>query len=286
MSDWDGLLRINRMAFRGSGSGGGAARIVWLKLVKNHTNEYVITPRVHYHNFFELHFVLRGRISYRIENQTRMVCSNQYMVIAPGQRHSVVGYSDDFVKLSVGASCTGDVINRLLERRGGKKAAMNAAMKETIRFMERQCAENNFYTPQLIKNRVFELMCLIAGTCKNEDGNTAQNREADGRLAIAKRLIAARSGAFIKAKEVAAACHISEKQLGRIFKKYEGKTLLSYIHDVKIAQAQKLLSEGDDSLKKISEALGFSSEYYFNLFFKKKTGMTPGDYRKAQPESR
>lgn len=286
MSDWDGLLRINRIAFRDGGCGSDAVRIVWIKLVKNHTNEYVITPRVHYHNFFELHFVLRGRITYRIENQTMTVCPNRYVVIAPGQKHSVIGYSDDFVKLSVGASCAEDTVNRLLERHGGQKAVMDAAMKETIRFMERQCAENNFYTPQLIKNRIFELMCLIAGTCKNEDGAAAQNREADERLSLAKRLIAARSGAFIKAEEVAAACHISEKQLGRIFKKYEGKTLLSYIHDVKIAQAQKLLSEGDDSLKKISEALGFSSEYYFNLFFKKKTGMTPGDYRKAQPESR
>lgn len=285
MPDWDGLLQINRMAFRG-GDSGGAVRIVWLKLVKNHTNEYVITPRVHYHNFFELHFVLRGTVTYRIEDQTMTVRANQYAVIAPGQKHSVVGFSDDFVKLSVGASCAGDAINRLLARHGGKKAAMNAAMKETIRFMERQCAENNFYTPQLIKNRVFELMCLIAGACKSEHDAAAQNREADGRLTLAKQLIASHSGTFIKAADVAAACHISEKQLGRIFKKYEGKTLLSYIHDAKIAQAQKLLSEGDDSLKKISEALGFSSEYYFNLFFKKKTGMTPGDYRKAQPESR
>ena len=37
----------------------------------------------------------------------------------------------------------------------------------------------------------------------------------------------------------------------------------------------------DLSLSEIAELTGFSDEYYFNRFFKKRVGITPAKYRKA-----
>jgi AraC-like DNA-binding protein len=34
------------------------------------------------------------------------------------------------------------------------------------------------------------------------------------------------------------------------------------------------------SIKDISEIMHFNNEYYFNAFFKKYSGMPPGEYRK------
>ena len=41
-----------------------------------------------------------------------------------------------------------------------------------------------------------------------------------------------------------------------------------------------VMNESELSLKEISERLNFANEYYFNTFFKKYSGMTPGEYRK------
>ena len=43
---------------------------------------------------------------------------------------------------------------------------------------------------------------------------------------------------------------------------------------------EKLLQEEGLSLKDIREKMNCSSEYYFNTFFKRYSGMTPGAYRR------
>ena len=43
---------------------------------------------------------------------------------------------------------------------------------------------------------------------------------------------------------------------------------------------EKLLADESFSLKQISEIMNFNNAYYFNAFFKKHSGMPPGEYRK------
>ena len=85
---------------------------------------------------------------------------------------------------------------------------------------------------------------------------------------------------FFTCEEIASYCYLSVKQLNRLFLKYERTSLLSYIHNKKINDAKMLLQKGDLNSVDVSEKLGFSSVYYFNRFFSKHTGKTPGEYRK------
>jgi AraC-like DNA-binding protein len=48
---------------------------------------------------------------------------------------------------------------------------------------------------------------------------------------------------------------------------------------------KRVLVTSDDPIGKISEELDFSSEYYFNSYFKRNVGMPPGTYRKKFSES-
>lgn len=67
--------------------------------------------------------------------------------------------------------------------------------------------------------------------------------------------------------------------LCRTFKKDTGKTLNDYINEVKLEEAKKLLSSTEKSIVDIAVALGYSSQPYFTTLFKKRTGMTPVEYR-------
>lgn len=282
--DKDTLMKINGVLLSKKEEPGSELEIFWLKVVENHKNEYVVTSRAHYHNFFEVHFILNGSIFYKINDEKVTVNKNHYIVITPQKKHTVLEYSDDFMKLSIAFSINDEEICKRLKVCEGTKSKITNNLKSEIHFIAAQAERKNFYTAQLIRNRIFEILCLITGTDEITEGRKNTSIDTDERLKMAKKIIEQNEKVFLKASEVARACHLSTKQLGRIFEKYEKKTLLQYIHDVKIAQAQRLLSTNDDSLKRISEMLGFSSEYYFNSFFKKKTGMTPGDYRKAQPD--
>ncbi len=63
------------------------------------------------------------------------------------------------------------------------------------------------------------------------------------------------------------------------FKKETGKTITEYINQLKINESKRLLKNTQLSLIQISTQLGFSSQSYFHIVFKKQTGMTPNDYR-------
>ena len=45
--------------------------------------------------------------------------------------------------------------------------------------------------------------------------------------------------------------------------------------------AKELLSNTMLAVKEISYSLGFTDEHYFSTFFRKRTGITPLDYRKS-----
>ena len=73
----------------------------------------------------------------------------------------------------------------------------------------------------------------------------------------------------------------SDSYIRRVFLKSTGVTPLEFLNNVRLEAAKKLLiSETDTPISVISEQCGFKDPYYFSRFFKKKTGVTPSQYRK------
>ena len=73
---------------------------------------------------------------------------------------------------------------------------------------------------------------------------------------------------------------ISTSYLSRYFKEKTGVTLFSYIDDIRIAKAKKLLAETEMPVKDIVHAVGYNDVNNFNRKFKSKTGQTPSSFRK------
>ncbi len=71
----------------------------------------------------------------------------------------------------------------------------------------------------------------------------------------------------------------TEYYLSRTFKNETGVSINRYIASAKIKRAKLLLDTTDLSVKEIAEKLGFSSETYFSMVFKKEEGISPAKYR-------
>lgn len=85
-------------------------------------------------------------------------------------------------------------------------------------------------------------------------------------------------------KDIAERVHLSAGHLCGMFKKETQKTLNSYLTEVRIEEAKKLLEEGGMKIYEVSFAVGYQSSQYFSQIFFKLTGTFPTDWQKRQQE--
>lgn len=73
--------------------------------------------------------------------------------------------------------------------------------------------------------------------------------------------------------------HLTPAYLSKIYKSETGKSLLYAINSIRIEASKKLLDETDLSVNQISQLVGYLYCNAFIRFFKKQTGLTPGQYK-------
>lgn len=83
----------------------------------------------------------------------------------------------------------------------------------------------------------------------------------------------------ISLSDLADTFYLSKEHLSRLFKKETGQNLFSYIMDLKLEEAKRLLIETNRTLDDIAFSLGFSNGNYFSKVFKKNIGVSPSSYR-------
>jgi len=80
--------------------------------------------------------------------------------------------------------------------------------------------------------------------------------------------------------EISAMCGVSIGYFEKLFKAHYGITPMEFLNEQKIFFIKELLWDKNNSLEEIAEKTGFCDSGYLCRIFKKKTGMTPGEYRK------
>lgn len=79
----------------------------------------------------------------------------------------------------------------------------------------------------------------------------------------------------------AAALNVSAGQLGRLTREVLGCSPLDALNERLVREAQRELVHGSLGIKQLAAALGFEDDAYFGRFFKKHTGLRPGEFRHA-----
>ena len=74
--------------------------------------------------------------------------------------------------------------------------------------------------------------------------------------------------------------HVSKSYLYESFHAYYDCTVNEYLSAQRIKKAQTLLLETSEPIYRIAELVGIENHTYFCKLFKRKTGISPGDFRK------
>lgn len=78
--------------------------------------------------------------------------------------------------------------------------------------------------------------------------------------------------------------YINKNYMCRKFKNTFHVSMISYLNQIRIDHAKKLLQNSSNKIKDIANLVGFEDEKYFSRQFHKHTGLSPNEYRLALTE--
>ena len=90
----------------------------------------------------------------------------------------------------------------------------------------------------------------------------------------------------ISRKDLSEVFHISPSHLARIFRKSSGMTISRRLFQLRINRAKQLLLESTLPISEISLQVGYTNFSHFTHIFHRETGVTPGDFRRTQGNTR
>lgn len=143
------------------------------------------------------------------------------------------------------------------------------------------CSRSGHFKRMFMESQVLELLMLQLEqitSYRGKDHCTTQARHRD-KLFAAKELLQNQMDRQFSLSSLAQEVGTNEFTLKKGFKELFGTTVFGYWNQLKMAEAQKWLSEGDMSIAEISAGVGYKNPQHFSTAFKRHFGYNPGELR-------
>ncbi len=139
---------------------------------------------------------------------------------------------------------------------------------------------HRLYTSDLSRREAFAMNALEALFLDCDRLNpvaTASRRDA--RVLRAMEYLDRNLGRKVTLADAAAAAGLSTSRLAHLFREQTGETPQRYLEAARMRRAAELLQRTGFSVQQIAGAVGFESQFYFSLRFKRWTGTSPATFR-------
>ncbi|WP_054955553.1 AraC family transcriptional regulator [Paenibacillus dakarensis] len=253
----------------------------------------------HNHSEFEFHFIPRGKGRVILEDQAYSLSQGMFYLTGPGVMHYQeadakepmselclhVNISEkqdcdiDPWEAAEAEECIGKLRQLPLIPNYDSHKAMNCFL-EAYQVCDGKLA--GYYTS--IKNLVISIL-VKAVRAYDSEGIRAEAPVRDMlsyRYQYAIHFMKANYQASLTIENVAEKLNISPRQLQRVIKHMNPDSSFSRIlEDIRVEAVCRLLAESTMPIEQIALMEGFTNANYLHAVFRKRLGMTPGVYRKA-----
>ncbi len=252
--------------------------------------------RPHVHSFYQILWFTKGRGTHFVDFNSYQVKENSIFFISKGQihyfdEHEYEGYilhfneafiADDenfvniFLRHNIFHSFEKEPVFTLKEQ--DKKEVLNiVAQMQAEMWTPGQFAHKE-YLKMLLK--LFLISVQRFGVRKNCSG-LSLNVPSHILFVKFRGLLEEHFRELHTVSGYAVLLHVSGKTLTNCTKEIARQTPLEIINERVVLEAKRLFSYTDKSVSEVGFELGFEDASYFVKFFKRHTGMLPGEFRKC-----
>ena len=256
-------------------------------------NEYLNNElSIHYHDVFEYAYILKGEVIYKINEEKIVLHENEGIFINNDVIHAVKQSGNEAVLYTIGfpSNLLINDSSSFLYRKYFDPIIYGNCKYFVIKDKEILDLMNIIYDDsKKTFNDLHFLSLLIDLWSKTYDNlyqlnlvrstNEYVNEE---RMKLILNYIHDNYQEKISVKDLADYLNISKNTCFRLFKKYLGKSPNEYILDYRINKAATFLLHSNKNIISIALECGFENASYFGKIFKKKTKLSPLNYRKEK----
>lgn len=249
------------------------------------------------HNFWEMVYVDKGSVLVKRDAETLTLKQGEILFHEPNEFHSIrsLDSSPNFFVISFNS------VSPAMARFVKYQTYLNKTLKTYLSSIIKE-AEKTYVIPknepelkklklredaliggeQLIKTYLEQfLIFLIRSMITSATPTFPQKDEVlDPLVESVRQYLIEHAEKNVRIEDLCIEFGYSRSYLSRRFQEKTGQALASYAMQLKIDEAKRLIRETDLNLAQISAHLSFETPQYFSRVFKRKTGMTPTEFKK------
>ncbi|MCX7708448.1 MAG: AraC family transcriptional regulator [Clostridia bacterium] len=252
-------------------------------------------PEKHVHEKYEIYYLVSGERYYFIKDRFFKIKKGHLVFVNQGELHKttdadlpdheriLVYFKRDFVATSNGSM---DRLLDLLHRKNhcvlGLSLKEQQVVEKIIQDMNEEILKQSLGFETCLQGLLMKLLVFIARTMEHYDEHAYVSiRPKHEKVSEVVQYINAHYSELLAIPRISELFYISPYYLSRIFKETTGFTLVEYVNNVRVREAQKLLSDKSLKVIQVAELSGFGSVANFNRIFKDLAGCSPLNYRKS-----
>lgn len=242
----------------------------------------------HSHHYFEIYYLKGGQRYHVVEDRLHLINSGELIVFPPYRMHHSFGdegvaFDRTVLYFRPEVVATDEILERIGKQTNTYRfdGVQLHHVDSIFERMERvqECADE--FAGEEMRLLVNDLLISIV-----RQAPTDTEVERRDRITGVIRFLHEHHSEHLRLNDIASEFFVSQYHLCREFKKATKSTVMQYLTNVRIGQAQRLLDETELSVTEISERVGFANVTHFNRVFKQLTDMAPREYRSANARSR
>lgn len=264
--------------------------VLWFRAMVIRDSHWSIAS--HKHSSYEFHFIHSGSCRVILEDREFVAGENEFYLTSPGVYHEQESMSEEgFIEYCINCDLkllddSESEMSLLVQVFGNSPCRCVRDEYNCIDLFHKALLEADNQQLGFISNiKSLVVMILFSAARAIDDGTTnitnvpVKSGKNDYRMRQIEKFIDDNIYSRICTEDIANVMFLSSRQVNRIVKTSKGMSIKEYIDAKKHDKAKCLLKNNIYSIQEISNILGFSSEYYFSQFFKKREGYSPSDFR-------